>query len=120
MDESGDFEALCALEPELRELEADVRAVVDDGTGPFFCSNFVWLPFDGRLKTLVGTDRRRFHAMAGEPEVLHHSQAYEVAYLALSPLLPPCRDCGCQLFRPLQDAQVGETRGRESGPSVSD
>jgi len=111
MDDAPTFDDLCELEPALRDLEADVRAVKDDGTSAFFCSNFTWLPLDGRLKTLVGTERRRFHDMAGEPPELHHSSSYRVAYLHLSPLMPPCRDCGCQLFRPFQEAQVREARG---------
>ena len=112
MDDAIDFEALCALEPALLDLEADVRAVRDDGEGEFFCSNYEWLPLDGRLKTLVGTDRRRFHAMAGEPEALHHTRAYGTAYVALSRLMPPCRNCGCVRFRPYQDAQLRESHGQ--------
>ena len=105
-----DFAGLCELEPGLRELEEAVRAGRDDGALSFFCSNFEWLPLDGRLKSLVGTDRRRFHPMKGEPEVLHHSQAYEVAYLHLSRLMPPCRSCGCRFFEPFQDEQVEDSR----------
>ncbi len=112
MDQNLDFDALCELEPALRELETDVRAVRDDGSGSFFCSNFIWLPLDGRLKQLVGTGRRRFHAMLGEPEVLHHSRAYETAYLHLSPMMPKCRACGCVRFKPFGDLQVGQSQGQ--------
>ncbi len=110
MDEAPEFEELCALEPALRELEAEVRSVRDDGTGAFFCSNFLWLPLDGKLKSLIGTDRRRFHSMHGEPPLLHHSRAYEVAYLHLSRLMPRCRDCGCVGFKPFQNEQVEQSR----------
>ncbi|MEW6071068.1 MAG: hypothetical protein AB1726_00550 [Planctomycetota bacterium] len=112
MDEAIDFRALVALEPALAELEADVRAVRDDGTAPFFCSNYEWLPLDGRLKTLVGTDRRRFRPRAGEPPVLHDGRAYEVAYLALSRLLPPCRACGCRRFHAWRAEEAEEARRR--------
>ncbi len=111
MSNEIDFEELCGLEPALRDLEAEVRAVQDDGTGAFFCSNFTWLPLDGRLKTLVGTDRRRYHALADEPPALHEGDSYAVAYLALSRLMPPCRDCGCELFGALRESQARQTRG---------
>ena len=110
MDEAPRFEELCALEPALRDLEAEVRSVHDDGTAPFFCSNFLWLPLDGKLKSLIGTDRRRFQAMQGEPALLHDSRAYEVAYLYLSRLMPKCRECGCAGFKPFQDEQVEQSR----------
>lgn len=92
------WEELLRLEPRLAELEAKMRAVEDDG-GPFFCSNFVWLPLNAELKALIGVVRAdRFQP--GDPEVLSTGKAYGVAYDHLSPLLPPCRDCGCIAFQP--------------------
>lgn len=86
------YEELCRLEPRLTELEQDVRAVRDDGQSSFFCSNFLWLPMNARLRRLVGVDRP-------EPDlVLGDSRVYEEAYGHLSRLMPPCRDCGCRLF----------------------
>jgi hypothetical protein len=116
MEQPIGFDNLCELEPALRELELEVRAVRDDGQSAFFCSNFEWMPLDGKLKALVGTGRRRFHEMRGEPALLHHSEAYEVAYLHLSPLMPSCRDCGCRHFQPFQERQVEESRGPAAAP----
>ncbi len=116
------FEDLCRLEPRLRELEVRMAAVRDPGTGSFFCSNFVWLPLNADLKDLLGTARRRpMDAGTGlseeDLECLHSSVCYETAYIVLSKLLPPCRDCGCRGFEPFQKAQVGEAEklGTPSG-----
>ena len=106
------FEELCALEPRLWELEKRISEVRDPGTGSFFCSNFVWLPLNADLKDLVGVARRK---ESGSPELelnpeeerqLRSSFSYEVAYLRLSVLMPPCRDCGCREFEPYQLAQI--------------
>ncbi|MFT5292003.1 MAG: hypothetical protein ACI8QS_000863 [Planctomycetota bacterium] len=109
------FEDLCTLEPRLRELEVRMAAVGDPGSGTFFCSNFVWLPLNADLRDLVGTARRRSMDADGGTNLseedlrcLYSSVCYETAYIVLSKLLPPCRDCGCRLFEPFQKAQVGE------------
>ena len=108
MDESnatgGGFEELCRLEPRLRELEEDVRAVRDDPTTSFFCSNFVWLPFNGRLRELLGVARIPVDE-EGEREELFDSRSYERAFVHLSRLLPPCRGCGCRRFQPVREEQ---------------
>jgi hypothetical protein len=105
-----DFEELCELEPRLRALEADVRAVRDEGRGTFFCSNFVWLPLNARLRGLIGVARKGEVAPGGEG-VLFDGAAYEVAYRHLSPLMPPCRDCGCRVFQPVRDRQLAHRAG---------
>lgn len=102
--EAIDFEALCRLEPRLRELEEEVGAVRDGG-GSFFCSNFVWLPLDGDLRALVGVARRGADPSGGA--VLREGSSYEVAYRHLSSLMPPCRDCGCRRFAPYRLERVG-------------
>lgn len=107
MTSSPSYEELRALEPRLAELEQKLEAVTDDG-GPWFCSNFVWLPLNAELKALVGVARvDRFQA--GDPPELASSYSYETAYRALSPLLPPCRGCGCKVFEPwLEKTWKGE------------
>jgi hypothetical protein len=102
-DPASEFRALAELEPRLSELEARVRAVVDDGRASFFCSNHVWLPIQGDLKRLVGVERR---GAAGEAKggPLWDSRSFEVAYRHLSGLLPKCRACGCRVFEPYRVA----------------
>ncbi len=106
MNDSPSFEDLARMEPRLQGLAAEAGAIRDDGSGSFFCSNFVWLPLTSRLQELVGPHRKSPEA-AGE-EVLRTSQAYEAAYRYLSRLLPPCRDCGCRRFQPVRDRQLAE------------
>jgi hypothetical protein len=100
------FEELRRLEPRLAELEAEARAVRDTGEREFFCSNFVWLPMYTRLRDVLGAYRQ---PVSGEEhaDVLTDGWAFETAYLHLSRLLPPCRDCGCRLFEPIREAQLG-------------
>lgn len=106
MDEAvTTWEELLELEPGLGPLEEEARAIADDGTMSFFCSNFVWLPLTSSLQQLIGVRRRGGQGKVAEP-LLYDSRAYEVAYLHLSPLLPPCRDCGCHRFQPLRDEQT--------------
>lgn len=92
------YAELLKLEPRLKDLADKLRAVRDEG-GPFFCSNFVWLPLNAELKGLIGVARAGRKA-PGDPQILSSSFAYETAYIELSPLLPPCRDCGCVAFEP--------------------
>ncbi len=124
-----DYNELLVLEPRLREVEAEARAIVDDGALSFFCSNYAWLPINARLKALLGTGRKeapsqevdeRYEfseedldegAEGGEEDdfeqdLLYDSRVYEIAYLALSALIPPCRDCGCKRFMPLLMSQL--------------
>jgi len=124
-----DYQDLLLLEPRLRDVEAAARAVEDDGSMSFFCSNYEWLPINARLKALLGTGRKPAPVVevdecyefgeedlaegteGGEEddfaeELLYDSRVYEIAYLVLSALLPPCRDCGCSRFMPLLLKQV--------------
>ena len=57
MSEIPDYSRLLDLEQRLREVEAEARAVRDDGRSAWFCSNFAWMPLYGRLKDLVGVAR---------------------------------------------------------------
>jgi len=91
------------LEPRLVEIEREVDAVHDDGSGGWFCSNFVWLPINTRLRLLIGV--ARLPAPGTEDhEVLYDSHAYERVFEDLSRRLPPCRACGCRRFQALRDA----------------
>ncbi len=104
------WEELIALEPRLRQLEAEAKAyaALDRAKrrmlkrfGPLlpedvarwcnrFCANEVWYAWGGlkdRLCRLVGWD-------ASRPE-LQNSEAYDVAYEHLYDLLPNCRNCHC-------------------------
>ncbi|HED66284.1 MAG TPA: hypothetical protein ENJ09_12105 [Planctomycetes bacterium] len=111
MDPASRFSQLCELEPRLCEVEAEARAAEDDGTRSFYCSNFVWLPLYMRLRDLVGTYRK---AAPGEKSdgVLFDSASFEASFLHLSPMIPPCRNCGCTVFEPVREAQL-----REMSPS---
>lgn len=107
--EGFDFEDLVRREPRLAELEARVRAVRDTGEGSFFCSNHAWLPLASELRQLVGVYRRGWSAHEpGDP--LYDTYAFETCYLRLSRAMPPCRDCGCQLFQPWRERQLAELR----------
>ena len=86
------------LEPRLVELRREVDAVRDDGASDWFCSNFVWLPVNTRLRALIGVARDRMSGDEAHPE-LYDSRSYEILFLDLSRRLPPCRDCGCRRFQ---------------------
>lgn len=92
-----DFAHWVALEPRLAELEREVKAVRDDGTRAWFCSNFLWLPVNTRLRLLIGVGRLPLPGTE-DPEELYDSRAYEQAFEHLSRQLPPCRACGCRRF----------------------
>ena len=92
-----DFARLVELEPRLAELEREVEAVHDDGSRPWFCSNFLWLPVNTRLRLLIGVARLPEPGRPDVPE-LYDSLAYESAFEHLSRKLPPCRECGCRRF----------------------
>jgi hypothetical protein len=81
---------LCRLEPRLRTLAAEIRAVRDDPDSTHYCANADWYArggFKDRLCELVG--------WSVDHPVLGSTEAYDAAYEKLYDLLPDCRDCGC-------------------------
>lgn len=98
----GRLDELFRLEPRLLELQREVDAVVDDGKSSWFCSNYVWLPVNTRLRLLIGVARVTPAGEALQPE-LFDSRAYERVFTFLSQRLPPCRGCGCQRFQTLRE-----------------
>jgi hypothetical protein len=92
---------LFALEPRLAELEREVDGLCDDGQRAWFCSNFLWLPINTRLRLLLGVARTPRPLDAQHPE-LYDSRAYELVFEHLSQRLPPCRGCGCRRFAALR------------------
>ena len=88
---------LYQLEPRLGELDHEVDGLRDDGQRGWFCSNFLWLPINTRLRLLVGV--ARLPGPSGQDSaLLYDSHAYELVFEHLSKRLPPCRDCGCRRF----------------------
>jgi hypothetical protein len=100
---------LFRLEPRLSELEREVDAVRDDGQSSWFCSNFLWLPVNTRLRLLLGVARTPRPGDEAHPE-LYDSRAYELCFEHLSRRLPPCRACGCQRFRGLREQDGSAAR----------
>ena len=98
------LDELFRLEPRLRDLENEVDAIRDDGRAPFFCSNFLWLPVNTRLRGFVGVARTPKPGDADMIE-LYDSRAYELVFEHLSQRLPPCRDCGCRRFQALREEE---------------
>ena len=94
---------LFAFEPRLADLERDVDEARDDGTSSWYCSNFVWLPLNTRLRLLVGVARLPQPGDEEHPE-LYESRAYERVFEFLSRRLPACRNCGCRRFLALRTA----------------
>jgi hypothetical protein len=97
-------EDLYRLEPRLAELEREVDAMRDDGRSEWFCSNFLWLPVNTRLRLLVGVAREPRPGDAELPE-LYDSRAYERVFEHLSKRLPPCRNCGCRRFQVVREEE---------------
>lgn len=92
---------LFAVEPRLAELERDVDAARDDGRASWFCSNFLWLPLNTRLRLLIGVARVPQPGDKERPQ-LYDSRSYELVFGYLSRRLPPCRNCGCRRFLALR------------------
>lgn len=102
---------LFALEPRLRELEGEVDALRDDGKSGWFCSNFLWLPVNTRLRLLLGVARIPRPEDEAHPE-LYDSRIYELVFEYLSRRLPACRACGCRRFLALREPErPSATRG---------
>ena len=92
------FDQLAALEPELAQLEYEIRAWARTPLGPNWCKHARWYGF-GRFKGMGY--RQRMAALVGwgarhpDPR-LHTSRAYETSYFHLLNLWPECSpDCGC-------------------------
>jgi hypothetical protein len=83
------FRELTRQEPELAQLEREIRALRDTGGGSF-CAIEHWdRTFDSRLVLLAGWD--------AEKPGLQTSEAYNTAYGHLYSLLPDCRrSCRCR------------------------
>lgn len=83
------IDELKALEPRLREVEADIRVCIEDSKlDPNYCANEVWYRVPGpreRLIELVGWVSKSKH-----PEV-RTQEAYDVAYNYFYNLLPDCK-----------------------------
>jgi hypothetical protein len=92
-----DATALLRLDPRLAELEAEVDGIRDAGESEWFCSNFLWLPLNTRLRLLIGVARLPQPGDGAKTE-LYDSRSYERVFLHLSRRMPPCRNCGCQRF----------------------
>jgi hypothetical protein len=84
-----------ALEPRLRTLYDQIRAIKDDKTTPSFCANVTWCStFQASRSSLKD---RMFYLVgfyADHPK-LRTMEAYEVAYAKLYGALPDCRNCQC-------------------------
>lgn len=91
------------LDPRLAAIEREVEAIRDDGSRAWFCSNFLWLPLNTRLRLLIGVARLPDPELLDAPE-LYASGAYERMFEHLSRKLPPCRGCGCRRFEPYRSA----------------
>jgi hypothetical protein len=91
------FAALAAIEPQLADLEREVRAWARTPLGDDWCANARWYGY-GRFKGMGY--RARLVALVGwgsrhpDPR-LHTSAAYDVAYRRVYALLPDCRECAC-------------------------
>ena len=102
LDAASTWEELVELEPELAALERRAAEIRDTG-GAFFCANDAWFSIKGRLAELLGVWRRpRKGESAQAARALADGGSFELVFERLYPLLPPCRDCGCELFEPLR------------------
>lgn len=87
------WERLCELEPRLRLLEAEARAVE---AAPGYCAHRYWFGrcgFKARMSRLVGWEMDR---PALRPAELGSPVAYDIAYQTLYWALPDCNhptDC---------------------------
>ena len=116
MEAGIDFEELKRLDPELERLERSARAVRDPG-GEYFCANHLWFDFKDVLRARLGAWRRPRAGEAAEvAEKLGSVEAFEAAFAALYPLLPPCRGCGCQLFEPYRQEDAALRGQARSAP----
>ena len=92
IDEKSDitWSMLVDLEPRLRDLLSNARAVKDDPSAPSFCANEIWYRKNGlrdQLCELVGWSARK------KDSLLQSSDAYDLAYDKIYNALPDCRNC---------------------------
>ena len=106
----SDVAELLRLEPRLGELEREIAGITDDGLRAWFCSNFLWLPLNTRLRLLIGVARLSEPGRPDPPE-LYDSGAYERVFEHLSRKLPPCRNCGCRRFVAARDGASSVASG---------
>ena len=123
MPPDASYDELRALDPELDAIEAAARAVRDPG-GDLFCANHAWFSIMERLKARLGVWRRAPEGEAPEAAAkLGSASAFEAAFKALYPLLPPCRACGCVLFEKHREEDLAAreaARGaRQTGRAVA-
>jgi hypothetical protein len=102
------FLELSSLEPKLRRLLVDIKAVRAEARGrKHFCANRRWYGgFKKRLCSLVGFDARD-----AEP-ALRSPAAYDTAYAYLYHHLPDCRAYLCYGVEPCEGCD--ECRGRQA------
>ena len=87
------FEQLCELEPRLRELEMETKAIQ---VGRDFCASEVWYKPGGiksHLRKLVG-----YEGCHSKNQMLCSDEAYHVVYQHLWAILPNCRHRGSCVF----------------------
>ena len=83
------WDMLLQREPELTQLQLELKAVKDEG-GPSFCANKLWyIQFEPRLREIVGPQAKT------NDLVLRSTQAQILARNILYKLLPDCRNCVC-------------------------
>jgi hypothetical protein len=80
------WEEMVRIEPRLKALYNEAKAVRDDKRKPSFCANAIWFEtFKPRLVRLVGC-----HA---EKEPFRGGKAFTLAYRKVYNALPDCRGC---------------------------
>jgi hypothetical protein len=91
MSELLTFQQICELEPRVKALFGEAKAVHDDRSQKSFCANDVWFGIRSRLVKLVGFEELN-------PQInpqLTSSAVYDTVLNTIYEVLPPCRNCGC-------------------------
>ena len=79
------WQELATIEPKLRDLEAELQAITDDGDAAF-CANAVWYGY-GKYKG------KGFKARV--LALVDYGKGYDEAARHLHAQLPACRNCNC-------------------------